>query len=547
MNEHYFDIYQKGMSAQLKELSLDEMLVYIRNYLHNFLLDSTVCCAFIERLANDPECLKRQQTAQCLVYLLDKALQLRPFRPGMLDFAVRVTGNQQLKDRLEIITALNASRETYELIAGLDLKHNADDVRKFLPELLRAHRNHVAAAQYALHVDMTLGDAPDPWLGNFKCPASLKPDWDIALFNHYASLAMWDKAEALWPNLDQTRMRETTFNLAAALFTETGDRDQALKFYAKSLAMDNRQTPVRLRMRELESPFVPDRTPVDSRRVVICLYTWNKADLLHMTLKSLSESDIGPAPIHVLLNGCTDHSRRVIDEARTWFPDNELTAHELHVNIGAPAARNWLMNLPEIRNSEYIAFLDDDVVVQPDWLAQFLTVAERDPKVAVVGCKVVGPGAPRPYQYLFRYVGLARHGLLKMSLHAPLSTYDTGLYDFIRETRNVMGCQHLLRTSALASVPAGFDIRFSPSQVDDIDHDLCLCLAGYKVMYCGTVTCEHHQCSGVTTRFQQFDPNRTGNAMGNDIKFFFKHMTKLAEVEVLDNLSIDVGFEPPEI
>ncbi len=547
MNKHYFDIYQQGMSAQLKELDLDEMVLYIRNYLHNFLLDTTVCGCFIERLVNDPQCTHRPEHHKCLVYLLDKALQLRPFWLEVLDIALKLTGNEPLKGRLQIVNALNESKETYDLITSLDLKYNADDVRKFLPELIHVHKTHIAAAQYALHVDNSFGNPPGPWIKDFKCPASLKPDWDISLFNHYAGLSLWDKAMELWPTLDNSRMRETTFNLAAAMFAAKGDTPQALALYAKSIEMDPRQTPIRLRMKELESPFVPNHSLVDDKRVAICLYSWNKADLLRMTLNSLSRSTIGPARIHILLNGCTDNSRQVVAEAQQLFPNNEFTVHELHVNIGAPAARNWLMTLPEVHDSDYIAFLDDDVIIQQDWLAQFLTLAEADPKVAVVGCKVVGPGSPRPFQYLFRYVALASHGLFKMSLHAPLSTFDTGTYDFIRETRNVMGCQHLLRTSAMDAVPAGFDIRFSPSQVDDIEHDVALCLAGYKVMYCGTVTCEHHQSSGVTTRFQQFEPNRTGNAMGNDIKFFFKYFASLPSVEKLDNLSMDIGVEPPEI
>jgi GT2 family glycosyltransferase len=262
----------------------------------------------------------------------------------------------------------------------------------------------------------------------------------------------------------------------------------------------------------------------------------------------LSTTDIGSARINILLNGCTDHSREVVNEALALFPDNEVTVHDLHVNIGAPAARNWLMRLPDVKKSDYIAFIDDDVIMQRDWLAQFLTVAESDEKIGAVGCKIVNPATPRPYQYLFRYVALASHGLLKLSIPAPPDQYDNGLYEFVRETRNVMGCQHLLRTSALEDIPAGFDIRFSPSQVDDLDHDIALCLNGFKIMYCGTVTCEHLQGSGISLiAVQDWDANRTGNAMGNDIKFYFKHFEHMERLEALDNLSMDLGVELPEI
>ncbi len=54
MNERYFEMFQLGLAAQLKELSLDEVVLYVRNHLHNFLLDESLALCFFERLANDP-------------------------------------------------------------------------------------------------------------------------------------------------------------------------------------------------------------------------------------------------------------------------------------------------------------------------------------------------------------------------------------------------------------------------------------------------------------------------------------------------------------
>jgi len=40
---------------------------------------------------------------------------------------------------------------------------------------------------------------------------------------------------------------------------------------------------------------------------------------------------------------------------------------ELPVNIGAPAARNWLIARDETWQSDYIAFLDDDITMPENW------------------------------------------------------------------------------------------------------------------------------------------------------------------------------------
>jgi len=545
MNENYFLIFYRGMPGQLAELTLDEMVPYIQNHLYSFLMDDNVGACFIDRLGNDPNGLHHPGCRKYLFYLLDKCIQMRPFRSGLLDAMARLSGDEKCKAKLKVINALHTEEETFNLILGLNLNHHIEDVRQFLVDMLRTQRSHVSAAQYALYVDKAAGILPGPWIKSFKCPASLRAEWNINLFSHYAGICAWDQAMELWPTLDQSLMREVVFNHAGDMFAAVGETEEALKWYGKSVELDPQQTPIFLRMRELESPFKPDHSLVGKKKVAVLLYSWNKADVLAHTLDSLSQSDIGPADIHVLLNGCKDNSLELVEKAREKFPHNKLTIHELHVNIGAPAARNWLMNLPEVQATDYIAFLDDDVEVQKDWLAQFLTLAEADPQVAVVGCKIVTPGETVDrIQYLFRYVAIADHGLLKVSLDTPNTTYDTGTYIFNRETRSVMGCQHLLRTSALASAKHGFDIRFSPSQVDDIEHDLALCLAGHKVMYCGTVTCRHLQGTGFKP-FQDFDPTRAGNIMGNDIKLFFKYFNDLPKLAALDNLSIDLGVPKP--
>lgn len=121
------------------------------------------------------------------------------------------------------------------------------------------------------------------------------------------------------------------------------------------------------------------------------------------------------------------------------------------------------------------------------------------------------------------------------SLSTPYQQYDIGLYDVIREPRVVMGCQHLLRVASLADAPA-FDIRYSPSQIDDTDHDLQLCLAGWKVFYCGTVTCVHRQESGTSIR-SKLNLASQGSIMGNDIKFHYKwyeHKDALAALDALN-------------
>jgi GT2 family glycosyltransferase len=536
MNEDYFRIVAGGLHSELAHLCNEEALVHFRNYQANFLLDRDVAVCYLNRFlaayAKEPAACLRQP----LEYLIDKCLQLSPFE------RVNIRTKAMLDDpaarlKIEILDKTNSEPETFRAIESLDAVKDAKDIAAFLLKLLDAYPSYALAAGKLLEANYHLGRTPDSWLSKFKCPKRLQDEFNGMLFRHYAALGLVEEADRYILALPQEDLREVNLNFAAEVARLRGDTPRAIELYERSFALDGGQAAVRFRLEELRNPSQKRSGLVDEKSVAIYLYSYNKAQMLKATLASLAASNIGTNPVTLLLNGCTDDSLAVAEQARKLFPKNEFTVIPLHVNIGAPAARNWLIHLPSTWKHDYVAFLDDDVDVPVDWLEWYLTVAESDARIGVVGGKIVFPGRPAKLQYLFRYVSVAYNGLLKLSLDSPNQQYDNGFYDFIRETRSVMGCLHLLRTEALRAAPS-FDIRFSPSQVDDIDHDLCLCLAGFKVIYCGLVTCVHHQSSGVGVNTDLSDFPRLGNCLGNDIKLFYKHLAHMDELRKLDNLSL---------
>ncbi len=128
-------------------------------------------------------------------------------------------------------------------------------------------------------MDRHLGIARGEWQNFFTCPPALRRDWEIHLFNHHAALCDYERAMELWQGLRSDLLREISLNLAAEMFVAAGDTAQAIDLYKTSLKQDPRQTPIRLRLRELENPFVPDNSLPDTCSVDICLYSWNKGDI----------------------------------------------------------------------------------------------------------------------------------------------------------------------------------------------------------------------------------------------------------------------------
>jgi GT2 family glycosyltransferase len=526
-----------GISGELFALSPDAACRYYHNYLNTFQIDLPLAVSFLNRLLAENVRDLPQYSRTLLEQAIKSALQLANFDPQILRIGVESGISPGATTVIKVLEGTHVEAATFEDVRTASMRYMSDDIRRICENILKIHPMAVRYADLLLQLDLYQGLPPSDAITRFKCPKVLQPLWTKRLFTHYATLGDVNGAWPYWEAIADQANDPFTLSRAAEMYRQAGDTQKALALYARALELDPLQRPYQLRMDALRAPFVPDHSLPEKKKVAIYLYSYNKAKVLGETLESLSRCALGPARIKILINGSTDDSVAVAERAKALFPQNEVEIILLPINIGAPAARNWLLAQPTTRECDYVAFLDDDVYLQPDWLAHFLTVAESDPKIGNVGCKVVFPGQHKMLQYLYRHVSLTHEDAIRVSLPTPWLQYDIGLYDVIREGRVVMGCQHLLRVASLADAPT-FDIRYSPSQIDDTDHDLQLCLAGWKVYYCGTVTCVHRQDSGTSSK-SKLSLASQGSIMGNDVKFHYKWYDRKEDLAALDSLNLN--------
>ena len=231
-------------------------------------------------------------------------------------------------------------------------------------------------------------------------------------------------------------------------------------------------------------------------RTAVLAYSWNKADDLAATLDSLLGSDLDDVIVRVLDNGSDDGTPEVIRRFADRFGTERAEGVRLPVNVGAPAARNWLMHLPEVREARWTAYIDDDIQLPSDWLHRLGAAAARYPDAGVWGCKVVDARGPARVQ-------CGEHNLTPdpgERENSPMSTImlqdgDFGQADYIRPCASVTGCVHLFRTSRLLE-NGSFDLRFSPTQYDDLERDLRMVLGGGYAVYTGFLAVPHKRSSG---------------------------------------------------
>lgn len=523
-----------GLPGELAFLSTEEVVDHLRNYLGNFLLDPTVCFVYLMRLIQEAEENTFSRVKSWTSYLLTRMIEMSPLNVSVARFAqqfgLRVP---YLNDLLKCTLPSNMKHILASILSG----QPPLDARTRLIRLLQSHPYSVEVVEPLLRIELDMSvPVGSDWMNMIRLPDNLKPLLEQSLFIHSFLQRDMERAALFLHKLDLSSVGPYVLNHVAAFFATHGLKEHALKIYNRSYLLDPIQIPVRFRMEALVNG-TPGMKGDLSAPIAVCLYSYNKEKLLEKTLHSLAESDLGNARIFVLLNGCTDKSSELAEGVKKRIFGPRMTIISLPVNIGAPAARNWLMALPEVKETNYVAFLDDDVTIPQKWLESLVGVLETHRQAGVAGVKVLSPEEPPRLQYLYRNVAVARGDLIRISLNVPNWNYDVGFYDFTRPTTNVMGCCHVFRRQALDAVNY-FDIRFSPSQMDDIAHDLELALAGYDVIYHGQVACKHYKMSGVGIQTKRLDSSRLGNALGNDVKFCYLFANRIGKLRELNNLRL---------
>lgn len=262
--------------------------------------------------------------------------------------------------------------------------------------------------------------------------------------------------------------------------------------------------------------------------LAIALYTSNKAADLDLTLASLFASALGGATVIVLDNAATDATPAVL-AAWTARVGERLSVIRLPVNIGAPAARNWLAADLRLRQADFVAYLDDDVDLPPDWLSRLGAAVAAYPEAGVWGCHVADARNHAVAQAIDAMLLPGDGGTVgnepRLS-DAHAESFDYGAFAHLRPCLSVMGCCHLFRRERLAAC-GDFDIRFSPSQYDDVDHDLRLVLSGRPPVYQGHLTVAHRRPAPV---FAPPRPDQAAGGQANLYKLMAKHRAQFGSL-----------------
>jgi glycosyltransferase involved in cell wall biosynthesis len=171
--------------------------------------------------------------------------------------------------------------------------------------------------------------------------------------------------------------------------------------------------------------------------VTVAICTLNRAESLRRTLGSLAAMRLPDGldwEVVIVNNGGTDHTDAVIAD----FADRLPIRREFEPQRGLSRARNRAIDSAQ---GDYIVWTDDDVIVDPVWLAAYIEAFRRWPGAAVFGGPIIPRFAPPAPSWLIE----GEH-----HLHDMLSFRDFGDADLalsIAEKRLPFGPSFAVRSA----------------------------------------------------------------------------------------------------
>jgi hypothetical protein len=152
------------------------------------------------------------------------------------------------------------------------------------------------------------------------------------------------------------------------------------------------------------------------------------------------------------------------------------------VNLGFAAGNNLALKQVSRLRSDYIVLLNDDVIVDPNWLGELVHEAEKDSAVGACQPKLRSLREPEFFEYNGACGGMLDvYGVpLTRGRVFDLIEEDKGQYDRLAEIFWASGAAFFLRGSVIREVGLLDEMFFI--HMEEIDYCWRMRLAGYKVL-----------------------------------------------------------------
>jgi len=198
-------------------------------------------------------------------------------------------------------------------------------------------------------------------------------------------------------------------------------------------------------------------------------------------LKSIQRVEYPNFDVIVVDNGSSDDS---CSRLRSEFPDTELLASK--ENLGFAGGNNLGIEYALQHGAAYILLLNNDTVVDPDFLNQLVQVAETDVRIGILSPKILYEADPQRIWYAG---GDVKYGS-GTCRHLGLDQLDQeGKFSRVKDTDFITGCAMVIRSKTLLDI-GGLDSKLF-AYWEDADFCMRARKAGYRCVFVPTARVWH--------------------------------------------------------
>jgi len=205
--------------------------------------------------------------------------------------------------------------------------------------------------------------------------------------------------------------------------------------------------------------------------VSIVVLNFNGRAFIKQCLDSVLSSEYQNFEVIVVDNGSTDQSCALLESK--YGGNNKVTVIKKEKNYGVPEGRN--IGLKQTKG-EYVVFLDNDCVVDANWISAFLETFDKDERIVIAQSKILNMVHKNRYDHAGDF--LTPFGFLSERSNGAI---DQGQFDRVDDIFNAKGAAYMIRRSIIDKV-GDYDASYF-MYLEETDFCWRVWLAGYRVVF----------------------------------------------------------------
>ena len=229
---------------------------------------------------------------------------------------------------------------------------------------------------------------------------------------------------------------------------------------------DNSELPM---LMELVEPTEDLTIPLtDDPKVSIVIPVYNHYKETYNCIKSVIENTSGIDYEIIIGDDCsTDETLEIKNQIHNVIVNRNQTNTGFTLNCN---------NASELARGDYILFLNNDTLVEEDWLSPLVSLIESDDTIGMVGSKLVYPtGRLQEAGGILWSDGSAWN-------YGNCQDPNLAQFNYVKETDYISGAAIMIRRTLFEEI-GRFDARYAPAYCEDSDLAFEVRKHGYKVVY----------------------------------------------------------------